>query len=111
VSRGGYPDTPGSSPAQPGGLSRHDCVVLDDFPHALCFAFRSDNLGPPVDITVHWIYLTILLILADLPKLENKMPATNSHFSSSFPLPFFFSFFLIYFLSSTSLFLSYPYFD
>jgi len=52
VCLGGYPDNPGSSPSKPGGLSRRDCVVLDNFPHALCFAFRTDNSGPPANISV-----------------------------------------------------------
>jgi len=49
---GGYPDNPGSGPSRPGGLSRRDCVVVDKFQHALCFAFRTDNSGPPANITV-----------------------------------------------------------
>ena len=53
---GGYPENPGPNPAHPGGLSRHDCVVMDNLDDALCFAFRTDNSGPPVDVKV-CIYL------------------------------------------------------
>jgi hypothetical protein len=49
---GGYPDDPGSNPAHPGGLSKKDCVVIDGFSEALCFAFRTDNSGPPENIQV-----------------------------------------------------------
>jgi len=44
---GGYPDDPGNDPAHPGGISRKDCVVVDGLSEALCFAFRTDNSGPP----------------------------------------------------------------
>eukprot|EP00026_Physarum_polycephalum_P002020 Phypoly_transcript_02024.p1 GENE.Phypoly_transcript_02024~~Phypoly_transcript_02024.p1 ORF type:complete len:530 (+),score=58.15 Phypoly_transcript_02024:1219-2808(+) len=48
---GGYPDNPGTSAAQPGGLSRGDCVTIRGFRQALCWAFRTDNSGPPEDLT------------------------------------------------------------
>ncbi|XP_060073816.1 uncharacterized protein LOC132553577 [Ylistrum balloti] len=48
---GGYPEVPGPFPFSPGGLSRHDCATFPDFDHALCFGFRTDNSGPPMDIT------------------------------------------------------------
>ena len=51
-SLGGYPDNPGPNPANPGGLSRRDCVVIDGFADALCFAFRNDNSGPPTSVEV-----------------------------------------------------------
>ncbi|XP_033729575.1 uncharacterized protein LOC117318725 [Pecten maximus] len=47
---GGYPLGPGSSPAKPGGLSRKDCVTVEGFNHAMCYAFIQDNGGPPQDI-------------------------------------------------------------
>lgn len=50
---GGYPDDPGSDPAHPGGLSKRDCVVVDGLSEALCFAFRTDNSGPPESVEVH----------------------------------------------------------
>lgn len=46
---GGYPDNPGPNPAKPYGLSRRDCATFPGFDHALCFAFRTDNSGPPMD--------------------------------------------------------------
>lgn len=48
---GGYPHGPGN-PASPGGLSRKDCVVVDGFSEALCYAFRTDNTGPPTSAEV-----------------------------------------------------------
>lgn len=47
---GGYPEIPGPYPFAPGGLSRHDCATFPGFDHALCFGFRTDNSGPPMDI-------------------------------------------------------------
>lgn len=44
---GGYPANPGANPRNPGGISRDDCAVFPGFSHALCFAFRTDNSGPP----------------------------------------------------------------
>lgn len=49
---GGYPENPGPSPAKPYGLSRRDCATFPGFDHALCFAFRTDNSGPPMDYKV-----------------------------------------------------------
>ena len=51
-SAGGYPNSYGSSPLQPGGLSRKDCAIVEGLNQALCFAFRSDNTGPPKDYKV-----------------------------------------------------------
>ncbi|XP_053402120.1 uncharacterized protein LOC123550399 isoform X2 [Mercenaria mercenaria] len=45
----GYPNQYGSTPMKPGGLSKKDCAMVPGLDHALCFAFRSDNDGPPVD--------------------------------------------------------------
>ena len=36
----------------PGGLSRKDCAIVPGLDTALCFAFRSDNLGPPANFEV-----------------------------------------------------------
>ena len=52
---GGYPDNPGVFPANPGGLSVADCLFAQDisaFPETLCFAFRTDNSGPPMNVSV-----------------------------------------------------------
>ncbi|XP_077986944.1 uncharacterized protein LOC144441258 [Glandiceps talaboti] len=57
---GGYPDSPGIGPRFPGGLSRKDCVIVDGLDHVLCFAFRSDNRGPPEDAVEVSRYYTIL---------------------------------------------------
>ncbi|KAK3090828.1 hypothetical protein FSP39_014977, partial [Pinctada imbricata] len=45
---GGYPDDPGQIPLIPGGLSRKNCATFPGVKHALCFAFRTDNSGPPL---------------------------------------------------------------
>lgn len=47
---GGYPNNPGPSADQPGGLSYHDCAIAPSTGHALCFAFRTDNTGPPTSL-------------------------------------------------------------
>eukprot|EP01059_Diplonema_ambulator_P005631 TRINITY_DN153_c0_g1_i12.p1 TRINITY_DN153_c0_g1~~TRINITY_DN153_c0_g1_i12.p1 ORF type:complete len:880 (+),score=307.94 TRINITY_DN153_c0_g1_i12:55-2640(+) len=47
---GGYPDDPGPSPEDCGGLCREDCMMFDGFDEALCFAFRTDNSGPPTSV-------------------------------------------------------------
>lgn len=46
----GYPNNPGSSADSPGGISRADCVTVEGFNQALCWAFRTDNSGPPMSI-------------------------------------------------------------
>ena len=56
---GGYPDNPGPSPSKPGGLSRNDCATFPGFQHALCFGFRTDNSGPPVNISEVLLYYEI----------------------------------------------------
>ena len=58
--KGGYPLRPGKSPQSPGGLSRKDCQFVDGLEHVLCFAFRSDNYGPPEDILEIKTYFNIL---------------------------------------------------
>ena len=57
---GGYPGTPGPDPDHPGGLSIKDCVIVDSLSHAMCFAFRSDNQGPPLDTKEVFGYYKIL---------------------------------------------------
>ena len=54
---GGYPNNPGSSPKQPGGISRKDCTIVEGMKEALCFAFRTDNSGPPVNIQVRTVFI------------------------------------------------------
>ncbi|XP_025113231.1 uncharacterized protein LOC112575523 isoform X2 [Pomacea canaliculata] len=47
---GGYPNNPGRFPTAAGGSSVKDCLFAEDdnaFPETLCFAFRTDNSGPP----------------------------------------------------------------
>ncbi|XP_055957826.1 uncharacterized protein LOC130013170 [Patella vulgata] len=48
---GGYPQAPGTGPGKPGGMSKQDCVMFPGFPEVMCFAFRTDNSGPPVNIS------------------------------------------------------------
>lgn len=67
---GGYPDNPGPNPKTPGGLSRKDCVVIPGFEDALCFAFRTDNSGPPMDIQEVLHYYELLR--AEFPDAEIK---------------------------------------
>ncbi|XP_064635221.1 uncharacterized protein LOC135492603 isoform X2 [Lineus longissimus] len=56
----GYPDNPGRNPNNPGGLSVDDCVTIDGFDEAMCFAFRSDNQGPPQSLQEILGYYEIL---------------------------------------------------
>ncbi|KAJ9443926.1 hypothetical protein DIPPA_29372 [Diplonema papillatum] len=44
---GGYPADPGPSADNCQGLCRNDCMMAPGFDEALCFAFRTDNSGPP----------------------------------------------------------------
>ncbi len=41
----GYPNTPGSTFENPGGLSLKDLVIIPQIGVGLAFAFRSDNQG------------------------------------------------------------------
>ena len=50
--KGGYPDNPGPDPKHPGGISRKDCTIVSGLRDVLCFAFRTDNSGPPENIQV-----------------------------------------------------------
>jgi hypothetical protein len=45
-----YPWPPGPDPTQPGGMSVPSCVTVPGFNHALCWAFRIDNSGPPESV-------------------------------------------------------------
>jgi len=45
----GYPNNPGPDPANCGGMCRDICVTFPTTTHALCWAFRTDNSGPPMD--------------------------------------------------------------
>ena len=47
----GYPNNPGPNPADCGGMCRSSCVTHPSTSHALCWAFRTDNSGPPMDAT------------------------------------------------------------
>lgn len=62
---GGYPNQYGSSPMKPGGLSWKDCAMVPGMDHALCFAFRSDNQGPPVDYKV-----SLLLVMIAISRVQ-----------------------------------------
>jgi hypothetical protein len=57
-------------PNSPGGISRKDCVILDNYPEALCFAFRTDNSGPPVSVDEILSYYEILR--AEFPSAQIK---------------------------------------
>ena len=47
---GGYPNPPGKSLVDPGGIAYKDCAVAPDTGNALCFGFRTDNTGPPTSL-------------------------------------------------------------
>ena len=47
---GGYPLDPGSNLQSAGGISIRDCTIAPSTTHALCFAFRTDNTGPPTSL-------------------------------------------------------------
>lgn len=47
---GGYPLNPGSDLQNAGGISVRDCTLAPGTSHALCFAFRTDNTGPPTSL-------------------------------------------------------------
>uniref|UniRef100_A0A1I8H8Q3 CBM6 domain-containing protein n=2 Tax=Macrostomum lignano TaxID=282301 RepID=A0A1I8H8Q3_9PLAT len=46
---GGYPGNPGPDPNHPGGLDFSNCLQAPGTTEIQCWAFRSDNSGPPVD--------------------------------------------------------------
>ncbi|XP_074654954.1 uncharacterized protein LOC141908702 isoform X1 [Tubulanus polymorphus] len=60
IHKGGYPQPAGKYPSQPGGISVKDCHYLKGFSEALCFAFRVDNTGPPVNVADVLHYYEIL---------------------------------------------------
>ena len=47
---GGYPADPGPSTKDCQGLCRDECMMAPGFDEALCFAFRTDNAGPPPSV-------------------------------------------------------------
>ena len=47
---GGYPLDPGPDLQNAGGISLRDCTIAPNTTHALCFAFRTDNTGPPTSL-------------------------------------------------------------
>ena len=53
VHQGGYPLDPGPSTSDCGGICRKDCTMTPGFDEALCFAFRTDNSGPPTSIDMN----------------------------------------------------------
>lgn len=57
---GGYPLNPGPNLVQAGGISNQDCTVAPRTGHALCFAFRTDNTGPPTSLEEIDTYYQIL---------------------------------------------------
>ena len=58
----GYPNQYGSAPWMPRGLSRKDCAIVPGLDTALCFAFRSDNAGPPSNFTVK-LFVDVCLVV------------------------------------------------
>ena len=53
VHSGGYPNNAGIYPNMPEGLSTKDCTLVPGMSDVLCFAFRTDNTGPPENIDVN----------------------------------------------------------
>ena len=41
--------SPGPDPVNCGGMCASSCVVFPPLTHALCWAFRGDNSGPPMN--------------------------------------------------------------
>ncbi|XP_041367668.1 uncharacterized protein LOC121382209 [Gigantopelta aegis] len=66
----GYPNNPGSDPAHPEGLSKENCITFPGLTHALCFAFRTDNTGPPESVQEVLSYYEILRVQFPNAKLE-----------------------------------------
>ncbi|GFR92054.1 coiled-coil domain-containing protein 90B, mitochondrial [Elysia marginata] len=75
--KGGYPINPGPNPADPKGLARGKCVITSGLDEALCFAFRTDNTGPPESIQEWLGYYEILR--AEFPGAE-LMASTFDNF-------------------------------
>ena len=57
---GGYPLNPGPNLQDAGGISLHDCTLAPNTTHVLCFAFRTDNTGPPTSLQELDTYYQIL---------------------------------------------------
>uniref|UniRef100_A0A6B2KYD0 Glycoside hydrolase family 38 N-terminal domain-containing protein n=1 Tax=Arcella intermedia TaxID=1963864 RepID=A0A6B2KYD0_9EUKA len=87
----GYPNVPGN-PSNPGGLGADSCVTYPNFPHALCWSFRTDNNGPPESIDeIYQSYETLRYqfpgadifastyenFTAHLPEIEQDLPVTT----------------------------------
>lgn len=47
----GYPNNPGTTIGNPGGLAIDDLVIIPQIGVGLAFAFRTDNQGPPMSIS------------------------------------------------------------
>lgn len=81
---GGYPLGPGPTPAKPGGLSRRDCVTVDGFNHALCYAFIQDNGGPPKDVLEILNYYEIMR--KEFPGAKVKASTFDEFFEAVQPI-------------------------
>eukprot|EP00123_Amoebidium_parasiticum_P011468 comp20732_c0_seq1/m.27111 comp20732_c0_seq1/g.27111 ORF comp20732_c0_seq1/g.27111 comp20732_c0_seq1/m.27111 type:complete len:818 (-) comp20732_c0_seq1:638-3091(-) len=57
---GGYPNDP------PGGLARDNCLEVAEIGHALCFAFKTDNTGPP----------TLDQVMVDFKQIRENFPTS-----------------------------------
>jgi hypothetical protein len=62
------PDNPGPDSSNPLGLSRSNCVIVDRLSEALCFVFRTDNSGPPLDIDE---------VLSNYDVIQNMFPGAQ----------------------------------
>ena len=58
--QGGYPNNPGPNIDGARGISLRDCTIAPNTTHAICFAFRNDNSGPPVSLEEIDRYFEIL---------------------------------------------------
>ncbi|CAH1791040.1 unnamed protein product [Owenia fusiformis] len=90
---GGYPMNPGPNPANPGGLSKKDCHIIPNFKHVLCFAFRTDNSGPPE--SVQEILLNYEILRAEFPganirasSFEDYIQTIDAEVRSTLPLTY-----------------------
>ena len=80
-----------------GGLSKSDCVIVPDCSHALAFAFRGDNTGPPNVTEVISVYSqlrgefpdarivasTLDNFVSELEKVKNELPIVTTEFGDS----------------------------
>ncbi|XP_050394995.1 uncharacterized protein LOC126812577 [Patella vulgata] len=82
--KGGYPLNPGPDPSQPGGLSRKDCVIVDGFSEALCFAFRTDNAGPPE--SVKEILSNYAILAAEFPGAKLMASTFENYVQALYPI-------------------------